>query len=394
MRTSGLTLVLAVAAGLVLAGCACCNQSAAKTETKTEVKPAAKAETKPEVKATAPVAAPKAVASASDLKPTRVAVVLQGKDSNPDGMTVDPKTNDIILSIVNIQSKLPGKLMKITPADKLEEYIALPKHPKAAGSFPLGIAFGSDGNLYVADSQGIGGDANYMSRLLKVTVKDGKPVKAEAVVEGFVFSNGVECYGDMVYVNDTKLSPTEPAGNVRSGVYGFKFSELNADKPIVIKRDGKDEHLVCQFITKDKDWAIGANGIAFSPKGVMYVSNCGDASLLAFTLNKEGTKSTSMKTVAERGVMSFTDGIKCCPKTGLVYIADFVSSSVHVVNPKTGKAATIAKGDAASDGKAGQLKKCSEVCIRDGKCYVANINLALDKNVPGDTFVVSVFDLK
>ena len=330
----------------------------------------------------------------SGLKTPSVAVNLPEEHNTPDGMTLDSK-NNIILGCPNFNTNKKGNeqpvwLMRITPNDKLQKYFKLPVHPATKKACPLGIAFGSDGNLYIADGQGLGGDNNYKSRLLKLTVKNGKPVKCESVVEGFVLSNGVACWGDSVYVCESMLEP-EPKSPTKSAVYRFRLSQLDGSKPIKLQPGGKDPHVACILVTKNKEWKVGANGIGFAKDGTMYVGNFGDAELIAVKLNKAG-KAVSQKVVAAGGPIKSIDGLKVDAKTGLVYIADFLANAVHCVDPKTGKVKVIAK-NGLSDGSNGELDKCSEVCLRGNRLYVANIDLNLDGNKFDKPYTISVIEL-
>lgn len=340
-------------------------------------------------------AAPGAAAEKSGLLKPKIGVELPEAHNTPDGMTLDSEGN-IILSCPNFNTNKEGNeqpawLMKITPEDKLEKFFQMPVHPETGKACPLGNAFGCDGNLYVADSQGIGGDTNHKSRLLRVVMNDGKPVRCESVVEGFVLSNAVACHDGHVYVTETLLEPEPGPGPMESGVYRFKISELCGDKPIQLKPGGDDPHLVCKLVTRNEDWKVGANGMGFAKDGTMYVCNFGDAELIAVKLNKKG-KVKSQEVIAKGGPMKSTDGLKVCPKTGLVYIADFLGNAVHCVCPKTGKVKTIAQ-NGLTDGSGGALDKCSEVCLRGNRIYVANIDLNLDGNEFDKPYTVSVIDL-
>lgn len=324
-----------------------------------------------------------------------LAVELPEEHNTPDGMTLAPD-GSILLACPNFNTNKEGNeqpawIMKITPDDKLEKYFRMPVHPKTGKACPLGIDLGCDGNLYVADSQGLGGDNNHMSRLLRVVIQDGKPVKCESVVEGFVLSNAVACHDGCVYVTETLLEPEPAEGPMESGVYRFKISELCGDKPIQLKKGGNDPHLACKLVTKNEEWKVGANGLGFAKDGTMYVCNFGDAELIAVKLSKKG-KAKSQKVIAAGNPMKSTDGLKVCPKTGLVYIADFLGNAVHCVCPKTGKVKVIAQ-NGLSDGRNGELDKCSEVCLRGNRIYVANIDLDLDGNKFDKPYTISVIDL-
>lgn len=331
-------------------------------------------------------------APAAELKTPSIAVNLPPEHNTPDGMALDSQ-NNIILSCPNFNDPShPAWMMKITPDDKLEKYFELPLHPETNRACPLGIGFGSDGNLYIADCQALGGATGYTSRLLKLTIEDGKPVRCDPVVEGFVMSNAVARRGDYIYVTETQLIAEPPEGPLASGVYRFAISELDPDKPIVLKPGGEDPHLIVKLSTENEEWKVGANGLGFGPDGTMYIGNFGDAQLIAVKFDADG-KVASQKVVAEGGPIKSTDGLKVDAKTGLVYIADFLGNAVHCVDPKTGKVTVIAQ-NGPTDGQGGLLDKCSEVCLRDNKIYVSNIDLDdLDGNKFDEPYTISVIEL-
>jgi sugar lactone lactonase YvrE len=175
-------------------------------------------------------------------------------------------------------------------------------------------------------------------------------------------------------------------------VYRFRYSEFKG-RPIELKPGGADEHLLDKFYTHSKDWRVGANGMGFDAEGNLYVCNFGDAALIRFTFGEDG-KVKSRKVVARGNRMESTDGLKICPKTGEIYIADFVGNAVHKVCPKTGKVTTIWQNENNSGGIGGLLDKPSEVCLRGNKIYVANIDLPFDGNEYDAPHTISVIKLK
>jgi sugar lactone lactonase YvrE len=315
----------------------------------------------------------------------KIALNLPEKYNTPDGMTVDAK-NNIILSVPNINDpNQPAVMLSISPTDQITEIVKLPVHPDTKRAIPLGVAVGSDGNLYISDSQGFVTD-DHKSRVLRVVMKDGKAEKVEVVVTGLVMANGLAAHGDMIYVCDSKLDPK--AYPIPSGVYGFKISELSGDKPYQVKPGLADPHLAIHFTTKNKDWQVGANGLGFDNAGNMVVCNFGDAQLILGKMGPDG-KVVSQKVVAEGQGMKSCDGLSVDRKTGDVYIADFLGNAIHRMNLATGKVTTIAR-NGNTDGADGSLDRPSEPCVRDGKVYVSNIDLPLAGNTYDKPHTLSV----
>ncbi len=320
-------------------------------------------------------------------KPT-IAVNLPEMYNTPDGMTVDAK-NNIILSVPNINDpNYPAMMLSISPTDQVTEITRLPVHPDTKRAIPLGVAVGSDGNLYISDSQGFVTD-DHKSRVLRVVMKDGEAKMIETVVTGLVMSNGLVSRGDMIYVCDSKLDPK--AYPMPSGVYGFKISELSGDKPYQVKPGLDDPHLAIHFTTKNKDWQVGANGLGFDNEGNMVICNFGDAQLILGKMGADG-KVVSQKVVAKGQGMMSCDGLSVDRKSGDVYIADFLGNAIHRVNLKTGKVTTIAK-NGNTDGADGSLDRPSEPCVRDGKVYVSNIDLPLAGNTYDKPHTLSVIEI-
>jgi len=324
----------------------------------------------------------------STLKTSSIAVNLPEKYNTPDGMVLAPD-NNILLCCPNYNNnRYPAKLLKITPDDKITEIFTFPVHPETRKAGPLGIDIGPDGNFYVADNQSPYSN-NYKSRLLRVMVKDHKAVGYEVLVTGFIQSNAVACHGDSVYVTETSLDID--ANPMPSGVYRFRYSEFTG-QPIKLLPGGKDKHLLTTFLTDNPDWRVGANGMGFDANGNMFVCNFGRASLIKITFDKNG-KAASQTVFAKGQGMESTDGLKIHPKTGDIYIADFVGNAVHKVDAKTGKVTTIAKNANNSGGIGGLLDRPSEVCLRDNKIYVSNIDLPGAGNVYDKPHTISVIEL-
>ncbi|MDR2761278.1 MAG: hypothetical protein LBB88_01600 [Planctomycetaceae bacterium] len=338
--------------------------------------------------------------SAEPLAKPSKAIILPDGQKHPDGMTVNPATGDIILAVPSIGDKGSAWLLKIDAEDKVEKYFELPVHPETGRATPLGISFGPDGHLYVADSQCLGGNPNHKSRILRVIHQNGKPVKSEVLVTGITQANGLEIYGNKIYVAETQIDPAIVEMPMTSGVFEFNIAEFNGRRgkttPIHVLPYGKDRHFIFNFKTTDADrngtQKVGANGVGLAKDGTLYVANFGDKEIIEVKLRRGNVVSSRNIGIAKSGLLESVDGLKVCPK-GYIFFADYVGNAVLVANPANGKIALIAKNKTnpnADEKKNGNFDRCSEVCLRNGKLYVANIDLE-DNSTP---HTISVIDLK
>jgi len=329
------------------------------------------------------------LAGCSMLKQPTIGVLLPEECNTPDGMVL-ASDNNIFLCCPNTNNdKYRARLMKITPAGRLEQFYILPVHPETHKACPLGIDIGPDGHLYVADNQGLAGAVN-KSRLLRVVVKRGKPAGFHILATGLNQANAVVCRPDGVYVTETSI--TGDVTPMPSGVYRFRYSEFRVGKPIEITPGGKDKHLIATIYTDNPDWPVGANGLTFDSDGNMYIGNFGEAGIVKFTFDKNGKVTSHEVLVQGHGIKS-TDGMKFDPQTNAIYVADFVDNAVHKVDVKTGKVTTIAKNANNLGGIGGLLDRPSEVCLRNGRLYVSNIDLPLAGNEFDEPHTISVIEL-
>ncbi|MCX6874931.1 MAG: SMP-30/gluconolactonase/LRE family protein [Verrucomicrobia bacterium] len=319
------------------------------------------------------------------LKP-RVGFLLPDKYNSPDGMTIG-KDGCIYLSMNNVvHQEFPGMILKITPADKLEEVITLPPHPDTKLASPLGLAFGADGNLYVADNQAFCTKEPGKSRLLRVNMRDGKATGCDVVALGLNMANGLATHGDSVYLCETTINSDTP---MPSGVYRFKLSELNPASPITVT-GLNDPHLVVKLMTRNKEHKVGANGLDFDAAGNMYVCNFGDREVIKVTFD-DARKIKTQTVLAKDQGMESCDGLHVDAQ-GNCWVADFLGNAVVRIGPD-GKVTLIAK-NGESDGADGSLHGPSECLRRGDKLYVSNINLTYGPHTSSKVFTISVINLK
>jgi len=324
----------------------------------------------------------------SAVKP-RIAVLLPDMCNTPDGMVLGPD-GFIYLSCPNFNDpSYAPRIVRLSPDGQLIDVGELPGHPETGKAGPLGLDFGPDGHLYIADNQSLWGFNNHKSRLLRIRMNQGRPEGVEVLVTGFIQANAVACHEDSVYVTETSLDLS--ADPMPSGVYRFRLSEFQGE-PIDLTRTAAG-HLVVKFYTDNPDWRIGANGLGFDEQGNMYVCNFGEASLLRFGFGPDGNV-VSHEVVARGQGMESTDGLKVHPRTGAVYVADYVGNAVHKVNPRTGQVTTLWKNENNSGGIGGLLDRPSEVCLRGNWIYVANIDLPGQGNEYDAPHTLSVLPLR
>jgi len=318
-----------------------------------------------------------------------VAIKLPDKYNSPDGMTLG-KDGCIYLSMNNagedFKFKYPAKVLRITPRDKIEEVSDLPKHPETGVASPLGICFGSDGNLYVADNQMFATTKRGMSRLLRVNMDGSKAKSVDVVATGLNMANGVTAHGDAIYLCDSTLDTESP---MTSGIYRFTLSELKSALPVHVTGIG-DPHLIFTLKTKSHDHKVGANGIAFDPRGNLYVCNFGDVEIWKLTLDANG-KVVSSGIFVRGGGLESVDGLQCDPQ-GNLWVADFLGNAVACIPTRTGQVNIIAK-NAVSDGAYGELDAPSECIRRGNKVYVSNIDITYGPNKADNVHTISVIDL-
>ena len=285
----------------------------------------------------------------------------------PDGMTM-ADDGSIILAAPNFADEsYPGVLMRIDKENNLTLYFTAPVHPETKRGCPMGMDFGPDGNLYYADNQYFY-DVNYKSRLMRVVVEDGEPVRVETAVEGFKLANAVIWRGNDVFVSDTFLDVEGKPG--MSGIYRISLGEMQ--KGVVkLEPSHKDPHIIATFTTipNSRGDIAGADGMTIDSKGNLYTGNFGDGVMSKIEFDKNG-KVISNKIISR--AITCCDGIFCDLKTDDIYITDSAKNAIHVMRPDGAMRTLWQNGD--SDGSDGLLDQPCEPIVRGDELIIANFD--------------------
>ncbi|HIQ22718.1 MAG TPA: hypothetical protein EYH34_15945 [Planctomycetes bacterium] len=313
------------------------------------------------------------VSSGQPLKKAELLIQLPTDICNtPDAMALLPD-GDVVLSVPNFNDlKAGARLVKITPDNRMEEFLELPNHPETGKPMgPLGVCVAPSGDLFLADFQQEG---KRRSRVVRIKMKDGQPQEIVPVVTGFHVSNAVIVHDGHLYVSETQIdTESHPA---TSGVFRFKLDELEDAVVQLAENELEDPHLIATIKTYNKELPLGADGLAFDDQGNLYVGNFSDGTVHRIQFDAEG-KVTSNEIFARADFMKSADGLFRDPQTGVIYVADSKANAVQMVFPD-GSVKTLAQnGD--TDGLDGGMDQPCEVLLRGRELIVSN----MDWPVPG-----------
>lgn len=291
--------------------------------------------------------------------------------ATPDGMAI-ASNGDLVLACPNYADpSLPGCILRIDRNKNIRKWVDVPVSEETGHAFPMGIAFGPDGDLYICDNQGWSGaqELLFKGRILRLKMDGDKLVKTTVVAKDMEHPNGMRIRNGYVYVTQSMLSrETDPSGKLLSCVYRFGLDDEN----ISITNTLKDKNILTTFITYNPDCQYGADGIEFDREGNLLVGNFGDGAVHRISFKADGTVKENRVWAKDEAQLQSTDGM-IMDTEGNLYIADFCANAVAKVTPD-GKVSRIAQSP-DSDGFKGELDQPGEPVIWNGKLVVSCFDL-------------------
>ena len=302
--------------------------------------------------------------------------------STPDGMAIDSAGN-LFLAVTNLAKfeEYGSKILTFNENEKpITWFEKLPLHPITKKVHPMGIEFGQDGNLYIADNQNFAGQIN-QSRILRIIVQNGKPIKAEVIVEGLGFSNGIRLYKNHLYITDFMFE-----GKKESGIYTFKLDEFN-DQKIIMDEQTRQKHLIGKF-------PVGIDGIALNENGDLYTGHFYSGTITKFSFTNE-RKVKSRNIILQSDSFNCADGMYYDKTRNSIFLANLNDNSVHQLDLNTNTLDLIWVND-NNDGSTGLLDNPCETIIYKGNLIVVNFDTFKGpKNLEVDNYnTISKFKLE
>ncbi|MDR0870815.1 MAG: SMP-30/gluconolactonase/LRE family protein [Planctomycetaceae bacterium] len=330
-------------------------------------------------------------------------IVLPKEFVTPDGLAVNPKTGSLFLSVPNYARRKDNAGPKVFPAvlakvdiaaGKAETVLELEKidNIKVASTNqigPMGISFGPDGHLYLADNQYFFDKTN-KSRILRVLFDGDKPTgKVEIVVEGTKLSNAIYWDKDanFLYLTDTFFDIEGKHGS--GGVWQFTKDEVlkagsGENPPMklnpVKKGLGDDPHLIAFHDVQKVPGAGngGPDGLTADSNGVIYYGFFDTGEMHRLVVGQDG-KAVSTDEIHKAGdYYNCCDGIYYDKGTDRVYINDSAANAVHYFVPPKDTAAPVKletlwyNGD--TDGADGSLDQPCECVVIGKKMIIVNFD--------------------
>jgi len=297
---------------------------------------------------------------------------LDDAHNTPDGLALAPNGH-LILSVPNLaDNSQPASLMEIDGTTLKPFATNLPVEPTTKKAAPMDLAFGPDGNLYYAENQ-YENSKDFKSRLMKVTMKNGKPGAITTAVDNFALANGVVWKGNTLYVTDSEWDL--PDNDKGSAIMKFSLAELSKST-VHLKPKTKDPHVLAMFTTTVNETGVdnGADGIDYDSKGNLYTGSFGDGKLYKVALNPDGSFAKQEILTLSGKQLPCVDGLIIDRTTDKMYLCNSRENAIEIVDLRNGNKVTTLAQNPDTDGSGGKLDQPAEVLLQGKRLYVSNFD--------------------
>jgi len=320
----------------------------------------------------------------NSLKIAQFAYDLSSVGANAEGLFVHE--GSVYFGLHNVSLGKPGGVGRITPDGKVEKVFELPLHADGKRPSILGVAVGSDGDVYLADCQFTdtcwGG-----SCLWRIVHEKGVPVRAEIAATGLNYPNGIAVKGDCLYVSDTIIK--REGAITTSGVIRFNVHEFKQGKPVQVEMKPSDPHYLCDLTTDTTQggFPFGANGITFDEDNCLYVTDFGTCHIWKVILDAHD-KVLSCRSLVDTKPLGFMtlDGAHYDAQEKVVWFADPLGNRIGGLRVATGEVFVLAHGG-------GTLDLPTHVAGVGDKLYIVSINIDFGPHKATSEHVMSVIKM-
>lgn len=305
--------------------------------------------------------------------------------NTPEGLALDRDGNLYLSAINGVDPSYPGHIWKMDAKTGAWSIFFVTRTDTSSGkSFPQGIVFGDDGNLYYSENQYFA-DRNYASTVRRVVIENGEAKKCETVVENVMLPNGLRWRDGALWFSESFAHHGDSYGGA---IYRIPAADLRADRPARLENKDemeKDPYFIAfvpaKLVSRDgldpldeklHIFTAGPDGIDFDSEGNLYTGSFGDGRF--WVLRNLGDGRYSKPELLDDTSMTCCDGIVYDAKNDRIICTAAAQNKLCAWNVKKARMETVWK-NADTDGADGLLDQPSELMILpDGRMVVVNID--------------------
>ena len=303
--------------------------------------------------------------------------------NTPEGLALDREGNLYLSAINGVDPTYSGHVWRLCRKTGKWSVFAVTRADTPSGrSFPQGIVFGDDGNLYYAENQYFA-DRDYKSEVRRIVIADGEPLRCETVVRGALLPNGLRWRDGALYFSESFVK-----GRPGGAIYRIPAATLDAANPVRLlpkERMAEDPFFVgfvptelrsrCGIDPKDDRvhiYTAGPDGIDFDAEGNLYTGSFGDGRF--WRLKALGGGRFGAPELLDDKTVTCCDGICFDAKRNRIILTAAAQNAIYAWDVARGRMELVwSNGD--TDGADGLLDQPSEVLfLPDGRLAVVNID--------------------